>query len=96
MVQVEDGKRQILAGKGPLSLLTPRPAPRALPSRTTPRPTGPYQDSRGTAPVCGHEEKANRKKYAEFECQSCGHEEHADVVGARNVARGAARQPVRE
>jgi putative transposase len=46
-----------------------------------------------TCPVCGHEEKANRKKQAEFECQSCGHEEHADVVGARNVAIGGVCQP---
>ncbi|MCS3672402.1 IS605 OrfB family transposase [Salinibacter ruber] len=46
-----------------------------------------------TCPVCGHEEKANRKKQAEFECQSCGHEEHADVVGARNVASGGVCQP---
>jgi IS605 OrfB family transposase len=46
-----------------------------------------------TCPVCGHEEKANRKKQAEFVCQSCGHEEHADVVGARNVASGGVCQP---
>lgn len=44
-------------------------------------------------PVCGHEEEANRKKQAEFKCRSCEHEGHADVVGARNVARGGARQP---
>ncbi|MCS3672448.1 IS605 OrfB family transposase [Salinibacter ruber] len=49
-----------------------------------------------TCPVCGHEEKENRKKQTEFECQSCGHKENADVVGARNVARGAVCQPAQK
>lgn len=40
-----------------------------------------------TCPECGHCEKANRRSQAEFVCKSCGFAEHADVVGARNIAR---------
>ncbi|MCK5662901.1 MAG: transposase [Thiotrichaceae bacterium] len=29
--------------------------------------------------------KANRQTQAEFKCVLCGHEEHAGVVGAKNV-----------
>lgn len=43
-----------------------------------------------TCPVCGHQEKANRKSQAKFECQSCQHSAHADVVGAVNISRGGA------
>ena len=38
-----------------------------------------------TCPVCHHKEKANRKSQSEFKCVLCGHEEHADVVGAKNI-----------
>jgi len=46
-----------------------------------------------TCPECGHEEEANRKTQAKFECQSCQHSAHADVIGARNIARGGVCQP---
>ncbi|RKZ96702.1 MAG: transposase [Gammaproteobacteria bacterium] len=38
-----------------------------------------------TCPVCQHKSKDNRQTQAEFECVLCGHKEHADVVGARNI-----------
>jgi len=38
-----------------------------------------------TCPACNHRSKDNRQIQAEFECVLCGHKEHADVVGARNV-----------
>ncbi len=38
-----------------------------------------------TCPVCQHANKLSRKSQSEFECVLCGHEEHADVVGAKNV-----------
>ena len=38
-----------------------------------------------TCPVCQHRSKDNRQTQAEFECVLCGHKEHADVVGARNI-----------
>ncbi len=42
-----------------------------------------------TCPACGHVAKENRKTQARFVCVDCGHEENADVVGAKNVlARG--------
>lgn len=47
-------------------------------------------DPRNTSrmcPECGHCEKANRRSQSEFVCKSCGFAEHADVVGARNIAR---------
>lgn len=37
-----------------------------------------------TCPDCGHVAKENRKNEA-FNCVSCGHSGHADVVGARNI-----------
>jgi IS605 OrfB family transposase len=40
-----------------------------------------------TCPECGHCDRANRRSQAEFVCKSCGFAEHADVVGARNIAR---------
>ena len=46
-----------------------------------------------TCPKCGHEEEANRETQEEFECQTCQHSAHADVVAARNVARGGVCQP---
>ncbi len=38
-----------------------------------------------TCPVCQHKNKLSRKSQSEFECVLCGHEEHADIVGAKNV-----------
>ncbi|SDD57559.1 putative transposase [Cupriavidus sp. YR651] len=42
-----------------------------------------------TCPACSHVSTDNRKTQAEFSCVSCGHQDHADIVGALNVlARG--------
>jgi len=41
-----------------------------------------------TCPKCGREEKGNRPTQDKFECQSCQHSAHADVVGALNVSIG--------
>ena len=42
-----------------------------------------------TCPVCGHVSADNRTTQAKFACVSCGHQAHADVVGAVNIlARG--------
>ena len=42
-----------------------------------------------TCPVCGHVSADNRTTQAKFACVSCGHQAHADVVGAINIlARG--------
>jgi len=38
-----------------------------------------------TCPCCAHVSKENRQTQAKFLCVSCGHENHADVVGAINV-----------
>lgn len=35
--------------------------------------------------VCGHTAKENRESQAAFLCQSCGHQEHADVNAAKNI-----------
>jgi putative transposase len=43
-----------------------------------------------TCPPCGHVDKANRKTQSEFQCVQCGYAEHADVVGAMNIATRAA------
>jgi putative transposase len=43
-----------------------------------------------TCPECDDCDKANRRSQSEFVCKSCGFAEHADVVGARNIARRAA------
>jgi IS605 OrfB family transposase len=42
-----------------------------------------------TCPRCDHVAKANRKTQSEFQCVRCGHAEHADVVGAMNIAARA-------
>jgi putative transposase len=34
---------------------------------------------------CGHTESGNRKSQADFECLSCGVEQHADVNAAKNI-----------
>ncbi len=36
---------------------------------------------------CGHVEAGNRVSQAEFRCQRCGHEAHADINAARNILR---------
>ena len=38
-----------------------------------------------TCPVCNHRSKDNRKTQSKFDCVLCGHKEHADVVGAKNI-----------
>ena len=38
-----------------------------------------------TCPACHHVSKDNRQTQAAFVCVDCGHREHADVVGAKNV-----------
>ncbi len=47
-----------------------------------------YVDPKYTSqecPECHHRSKDNRLTQAEFQCVLCGHKEHADVVGARNI-----------
>jgi len=45
-----------------------------------------------TCPECGHCERANRRSQSEFRCKACGHEQHADIVGARNIRNAALSQ----
>jgi putative transposase len=45
-----------------------------------------------TCPECCHCERSNRKSQSEFRCKACGHEQHADVVGARNIRNAALSQ----
>lgn len=40
-----------------------------------------------TCPICGCCDKGNRPKQAVFHCVACGHNENADIVGAKNVLR---------
>ncbi|MEW1914774.1 zinc ribbon domain-containing protein, partial [Kitasatospora sp. NPDC085895] len=40
-----------------------------------------------TCPECGHASKENRPDQATFRCVGCGHQAHADTVGAINVLR---------
>ncbi|MFF4419356.1 RNA-guided endonuclease InsQ/TnpB family protein [Streptomyces sp. NPDC001549] len=40
-----------------------------------------------TCPECGHVDKENRPTQEKFHCVSCGHQAHADTVGALNVLR---------
>jgi IS605 OrfB family transposase len=42
-----------------------------------------------TCPECGCMDKANRKTQSEFVCTGCGFADHADHVGARNIASRA-------
>ena len=47
-----------------------------------------YVDPKHTSqecPVCNHISKENRQTQEKFECVECGHLEHADLVGAKNV-----------
>ena len=43
-----------------------------------------------TCAECGHRERSNRKSQAEFQCQSRGHQIHADINAARNIRALAA------
>lgn len=42
-----------------------------------------------TCAECGHCDKANRASQAVFVCTACGHQAHADVNGAQNIAARA-------
>lgn len=47
-------------------------------------------DPRNTSrpcPQCGHTAKENRPTQEKFHCVDCGHQAHADEVGALNVLR---------
>lgn len=46
-----------------------------------------------TCPECGHVAAENRPTRAQFHCQECGHDAHADLVGARNILARAGRGP---
>ena len=47
-----------------------------------------------TCPQCGFCDALNRPSQAQFCCKSCGFEQHADVVAARNIAHLASRAAV--
>lgn len=47
----------------------------------------PPHNTSQTCPACGHVSADNRPTQAQFRCVSCGHENHADHVGAINVLR---------
>jgi IS605 OrfB family transposase len=51
-------------------------------------PVDPRNTSK-TCPKCGHIEEGNRFTRGLFLCRSCGHFDHADVVGATNIACAA-------
>jgi transposase len=44
--------------------------------------------------ACGHTERRNRKRQAEFCCVVCGHTAHADCNAALNISWAAVRQPI--
>lgn len=49
-------------------------------------------DPRGTSTTClacGYADRENRRSQHRFVCQCCGDEQHADIVGAVNIARRA-------
>lgn len=48
----------------------------------------PHNTSR-ECPSCGFTAKENRRSQASFLCKSCGFRDHADIVGAMNIARRA-------
>ncbi|MEK7295374.1 MAG: transposase, partial [Actinomycetota bacterium] len=45
----------------------------------------PPQNTSRTCPCCGHVSAENRRTQARFECEECGYEANADLVGAINV-----------
>lgn len=45
--------------------------------------------------LCHHVSPKNRKSQAVFECESCGHEEHADINAAKNILNRALSTPTR-
>jgi IS605 OrfB family transposase len=48
-----------------------------------------------TCAVCGYCDKKNRKNQAQFGCQACTHQEHADINAARNIrARAVVNRPM--
>ncbi|MEX2535947.1 MAG: transposase [Trueperaceae bacterium] len=47
-----------------------------------------------TCSACGHCEKSNRKRQAEFRCCSCGYSANADVNAAINIAMADVVQPI--
>ncbi|MFJ5034122.1 RNA-guided endonuclease InsQ/TnpB family protein [Streptomyces sp. NPDC088560] len=50
-----------------------------------------------TCPECGHVSAENRPTQGKFHCVSCGHNAHADTVGALNVLRaGLVRRDARQ
>jgi len=51
-------------------------------------PVDPRNTSR-TCPKCGHIDEGNRTARGLFLCRSCGHFDHADIVGATNIATAA-------
>jgi len=51
-------------------------------------PVDPRNTSR-TCPKCGHIDEGNRTARGLFLCRSCGHFDHADIVGANNIASAA-------
>ena len=51
-------------------------------------PVDPRNTSR-TCPQCGHIDKGNRTARGLFLCRLCGYFDHADVVGATNIASSA-------
>jgi putative transposase len=53
------------------------------------------RNTRRMCPECGHIDKGNRTARGLFLCRSCDHFDHADMVGATNIA-AAARVAVRE
>lgn len=49
-----------------------------------------------TCPACGHIDAKNRPDQSTFRCMVCAYEEHADVVGAKNVLARALEVPPEE
>jgi len=49
-----------------------------------------------TCSVCGHRAPENRESQAVFRCRACGHQAHADVNAAVNIAAGRAVSARRE